>query len=530
MVWLCTYLFCSYFTEPKIEWDEAKYLATARGICENLDFSSRSFTVLGLIKYGYPLHNHHYPLHSIYIALFFKLFGTSLKSALFATWFSALIACIFIYLTSVFLTSNNVLSFLLSLLFLFFPRILDYCNSAMMEIPSCALISVLVYFVFAINQKSRSYPIILALVALILFLFKSLFVGILLGLGMVIVFLEKPNGILKIFKKLVLFIFAFFLLYFVFTKFVFLPLAPWLNFLPSQEGPYGSYADFVGGFFNNIPFNLKEHLNIFFEKAIFHYYPFLVYYFLPTVQTFYPIDQSWFEYGIYFLMLFYVFLFSIFIWKSLSNSQRLFIVLTLTSIIFFTLIFITITVCTGIGLLFRYSLIYLPLLLLSFGIILAKAIDYFKSIVNQNKIQVWILILSFIFLIYIPVYFCSKLVIGENINWQSSVVDRNSKLIEKFIGNSMPMFIYFTGGSTISWDMFPVKEIFMDATSDQIKKINMILPEPIEFLFIKPENNLFKENASYILNKEPIISNSYIYNSIDLGNKVIIYRSNKNEK
>lgn len=54
IIWLATYVTSTALDSRKIEWDEAKYLACARGIAENLGFSSRSTTVLGLIKYGFP--------------------------------------------------------------------------------------------------------------------------------------------------------------------------------------------------------------------------------------------------------------------------------------------------------------------------------------------------------------------------------------------------------------------------------------------------------------------------------------------
>ena len=103
LIWIITYFLYSVIWEQKIGWDETSYLAVARGIAENLDFSSRFNTVLGLIKFPFPQHNHHYPIYSIYLAIFFKLFGVSLPVAYFSTWLAALVACIFIYLLIIYL-------------------------------------------------------------------------------------------------------------------------------------------------------------------------------------------------------------------------------------------------------------------------------------------------------------------------------------------------------------------------------------------------------------------------------------------
>ena len=146
VIWLVTYLLCSNYLGQFIEWDEAKYLACARGIAENFDFSSRSTTIQGLLKYGFPQHTTHYPLHSIYIAIFFKLFGASLSVAIFSTWFALFLTCIFIYFIMLLLIENNKrFSFFTSITFLFLPRVINHANSVMMEIPGCALLTVLIF-------------------------------------------------------------------------------------------------------------------------------------------------------------------------------------------------------------------------------------------------------------------------------------------------------------------------------------------------------------------------------------------------
>lgn len=77
------YLFCTLFWEQKLQWDGVFYLSCARGIARDFDFSSRTNSVLGLLKYPFSQHNHHYLLHSIYLTAFLKLFGENINAAYF---------------------------------------------------------------------------------------------------------------------------------------------------------------------------------------------------------------------------------------------------------------------------------------------------------------------------------------------------------------------------------------------------------------------------------------------------------------
>lgn len=534
LIWLATYLINRFLGVHEIEWDEAKYLACARGIAENFDFSSRSTTILGLIKYGFPQHTHHYPLHSLYIALFFKLFGSSLEVACFATWFSALITCLFIYLTLLLMTNNNGLfSFFLAISFLYLPRIIVQCNSAMMEIPGCALLSFSTFLIFKGISKGRVNFFLLALASIFLYFYKSLFAGITFGFISLIVFLFYAEGREFEFKKKISFVRGFvmflgtmFITSFIFTRFFFLPLAPWMNFLPKHDTVNGTYADFAGGFFNDIFGNLKEHLMLFIDKFIFHYYPFFTYFFLAKNEPFYPIIPYWFELGIYIITFFYITLFSFFIWRSLLSIQKAFISFTVVSILIFNFLYLTITGCTGIGLFYRYNIIYFPLLIISLGIVLWVIFNELAPSFLKSKVRVYLLLVSFIILIYIPVYFSSYLVLNINSNWFYASANKNSEIIKKYIQNTSPKFIYIKGASLGTWNLFPLREIFMEATNEQIKKVNLILPKPIEYLFLTPDNALFKENQDLILNKRPIIDSLYNFYGFDPDSKTVVYRLN----
>ncbi len=404
-----------------------------------------------------------------------------------------------------------------------------------MEIPGCALMSIFGFFLFKSISQKKINPFLLGICYLYLYFYKSLFIGIFFGLISVLIFAHSND--LITFKTKDEKQFYFFLtkligtiscVYFIFTKFIFLPLAPWMNVLPKQENIDGLYADFAGGFFNDIIGNLQGNLYIFLGKVVFHYYPFLVSFFLPKGESFYPIIPYWFEVGIYFIAFFYVIVISIFLWKTFLPIQRCFVLFTTISAITFNMIYISIAGCTGLGLLYRYNLGYLPLLVISSGIIFYSIFIFFNSLFLKYKIRVYFLLLSFIVLVYIPAFHSFKLIINRDENWFYDSVYKNTEIIKKYTQGSSPMFVYSTGGSYITLDMFPTREIFMETTNEKIKRINTILPKPIEYLFLKPENVLFKENWDLISKGQPIIDGSYVFSGIDAVNKTIVYKLNPN--
>lgn len=428
------------------------------------------------------------------------------------------------------MTNNNGLfSFFLAISFLYLPKLTVYCNSAMMEMPGCALLSILTFLVFKEISKGRVSSLLIALAALFLYLYKGLFIGIIFGFISLIIFLTRHRGFefrrkIKSLSELTIYLGTMFVTYFVLTKFIFLPLAPWFNLLPKHEVANGTYADFAGGFFNDISGNLKEHLILFINRFILHYYPFLTNFFLKEDKPFYPIINYWFELGIYLLVFFYMTVFSFFIWKRLLAIQKAFILFTVVSIIAFNIIYLTVGGCTGIGLFYRYSIIYFPLLVISIGIISWVTFNEFAYSTFKSKIRIYFLLLSFIILVYIPIYFSSYLVINPDTSWYQDSASINSKIISKFIRGTKPMFIYIRGGSLGIWKLFPLREVFMEATNEQIKKINSILPHPIEYLFLQPGNQLAEENKSLILQGLPIIDGLYTYYGADIKNNFYVYK------
>ncbi|MBI2996285.1 MAG: glycosyltransferase family 39 protein [Candidatus Melainabacteria bacterium] len=529
LIWLGAYIFCTIVLDQEIGWDEVSYLSTAKGIAENFDFSSRFNTPLGLIKYGFPQHTHHYPVYSVYLAIFFKLFGTSIQVAYFSTWLAALITCIFIYRIVLLITENNyVLSLCTSVLFLFLPRVLDYCDSAMMEIPGCALISIFTYFIFKDLAKGKVNSLLISISAIWLFLFKSLFIGAVFGLFFLIILAYSKLCKLEIKTKssFSLAISIFFcltnLLYFIFTKFVFLPLAPMMNFNKRQED-LGVYADFLGGFFHDPVTNLLINIKSFYGNVVLHYFPSFPVVLISDVEGFYNSSPSWCEFGLFFFFYFCLVSFLFIFWKKLLPIHKIFILYTTSSIFFFNLIF-NLIADTQIGVRCRYNMVYLPLLLISIAIVLWTIRSSFLSFYREYKKGCIFLIVLFVVFVYIPFWIASLKVAVWNKALYHNIAHKNSELVKKYIGNSNPMFIQIHAGTHTAWDSFPTRVIVMDISSDEVRKINLRVPRPIEYLFIKPEHKLFMENKDLILQGKPIIDNKYYLYAFDEETKTVIYR------
>lgn len=524
IVWLVVYLVCNKVFGNLIEWDENKYLACARGIAENFDFSSRSTTVQGLLKYGYPQHTTHYPLHSLYVAAFFKLFGTSLGAAFFSTWFAAFLTCIFIYFIMLILTENNKpFSFFTSITFLFLPRVVNHSNSVMMEVPGCALVTILTFLIFKLISKGKLNPFLLAVSTVYLFFYKSLFIGVVFGFLSLLIFDygKKPAG----FKWLsfLLYLITILVPYFLFTKFIFLPLAPWIEFNGKQVGIDGAYADFDGGFFRDPINNATASLKALYTIITTGYFPSIpVDLDEKTITGCYVTSPIWLETGLYFLILFYVIVFLFFSWKKLLPVQRIFVLFSVISILAFNIIF-NILVETNLGPRCRYNFIYVPLLLVSFAVLVWSNQDCLKK--EYKNVFLFVLV-SLIILVYFPMYYGGSKITCWNKNLMYKIAAKNTEIIKRYIGTSRPMFIYSSGASFVTWDLFPTKEIFMQAKSDYIRKINSLLPKPIEYLFVSTSDYLFNENKDLILRAQPIIDNWYTFYGVDVPNNIVVYKLN----
>ena len=520
IIWLITYIVCRFVWQQKLGWDEVSYLTCAKGIANDFDFSSRTTTVQGLLKYGFPQHTHHYPVLSTYIAIFLKLFGNSLQVAYFSTWFAGLVTCIFIYFTMLLLSDNNIkFSFFIAIVFLFLPRIANYCDSGMMEIPGCALLSILIFFIFKDLKKNKLNPVLLSVSFILLFFYKSLFIGIFFGLLTLILFCN--NFKLPVYLQALLYVAVILVLYFTLSKYLFLPLAPMMNFHLRQEGAEGCYADFMGGFFNNATENIKINLLDFYNNILCRYFP-INHFFNPAKEKLYVLSPDWYELGFFYLFLFYAIFALVISWKKFNPLQRMFILFSNVSIVSFNVIFCLISTAS-VNILCRYNLLYVPLLLISSALGLFVS---FKSLFLKQTKSIYILFVLLISFLYFPYYFLSNRMKIRNDSVYNSVAHNNSEIVRKFIGGSNPSFIYFHTGQHTTWDLYPIRVILMDATNNQIKKINSLIPKPIEYLFLQPANELFKENQDLIIKGQPIIDNWYTFYGFDQINNVVVYKLN----
>lgn len=536
LIWLITYVVCQIIFKQKLGWDEVAYLSVAKGIASDFDFSSRNYTIMGLLKYSYPTHLINFPVFPIYLAMFFKIFGASLKVAYFSTWLSALFVCILIYFIFLMISKDShKLAFILSMFYLFSPGMVKNCDTALMEQVGCLLLCLSVFSILKDYEKgSFNYLTILkfAFSFLVLWLYKSLFIGYFLG-AFIFICLAYNSKITekKINTKvpLPLFLFLsygiFVVLYYIFQKYIFLTVAPMMNFSSEQE--YSQvYADFLGGYFNNFPKNLFNNVSYFFKVILSSYFIY------PSSKNPYTNEllllNSYYIYvGIYFFVFLLMILLAFAAWKKLSPTSRIFLIFSFSSIISFNLIF-TILFRTSHANIWRYNIYYLPLYLCSLGIILKSNFNYIEPFVMSHPKVTKSILLLFLAGGYVPLFLSSIFHYLYTEDVYHNIAKNNSRATQAFIAkNNLPKFIYFNDGNHIVWDMYPVKQIFKDATNEQFFQVNKILSEPIEYLFLKPSDWLFKNNQELILMAAPILNNQYEFLGIDKDAGVVVYKLKK---
>lgn len=538
IIWLITYIICQFVFPHRLGWDEVAYLSVARGIAENFDFGARAYTIMGLLRDGYPTHLINFPIYSTYLALFFKLFGVSLKVAYFSTWLAAFGVCISMYFIFLKLVPDNrFLAFLVSISYLFYPSVLRNCDTALMEQVGCLLLSLATLLLLKEFEKGifNYFSILkIALFLLLLWLYKPLLIGFIFGTFLFIVLAYSKITGKKITSKVPLYLFLiltfalFSMLFFIAKKYVFYPVATMLNFHPLMEAQQ-TYADPLGGLFNNFSENILSNIGSFIKVILGSYFIY------PTSNKVYTGIYATYQNAtltmtsFYVLIGVYLFLFLLMAillfasWKKLSSNAKIFILFALGSIIMFNFV-LTVAFKAYHENYWRYQSYYLPLFLCSLGVLLHANLNYFKPFwTDHKKVSIAILLLVFVSL-YIPLSISS---IKHFSNFEKSFHDRariNADMIRAFIKDLKPAFVYFNDGIHTTFVDYPIKQIFKDATNEQLIQVNTILPEPIEFLFLRQYDWLFQINKDQIEKKEPIINNQYVLYGYTNDGRIVVYR------
>ncbi len=532
LIWLITYVVVQVLFEQKLGWDEVNYMSIARGIAQDGDFEARSYTIMGLIKYGYPTHIINYPLYSVFLAIFFKIFGVSMYVAYFANWLCGLGVCILMYFIILTLVKDShKLAFIVSLSYLFTPGILKNCDTAMMEQCGCLLLCLFVYLIFKDYDKGafNFWTILkISLSLLILFLYKSLYIGYFFGILCFIVAAYRTNITGKMINtKIPFFAFLassfglFVILFCIANKFIFLPVAPMMNFSPEQDLTQ-VYANFLGGYFNDFTGNVIKNLIYFFKMIILPYFIYPTNY-LPYTGEILHLTSCFVFLGLYILMLFLVFLLSFSGWRYLSSIQRIFVLFSFSSIISFNLIF-DVLFRSYHSNIWRYNYYYLPVYLCLVVIVFRANSEYVKSFKQLHpKILNALVSLLFIF-IYSPLFISTIVQYVYNEDYYHIPAKRRAELIEQVLGGSRPRFIYFNDGIHTTYVTYPVIQIFKDATNDQLMQVNKILPEPIEYLFLRSSDWLLQNNKDLIIQGKPILNGMYKPLGYNEQEHVVIYQ------
>lgn len=535
IIWLCAYIFFQVAFEQKLGWDEINYMSQARGIAQDFDFSARSYTIIGLLKYGYPTNLINYPIYPLFLAIFFKVFGVSMYVAYFSNWLCALGVCILTYFIFLTLSDNShKLAFAVSMFYLFAPGILKNCDSGMMEQCGCFLLCL--FLLLILKDYKRSIFNVWTLVKitislLILFLYKSLYIGYFFGIFVLIFLTYKTNIISKVINTKIPFFVSFissfgsFVIFtYVLSKWIFLPVAPMMNFSPEQDLTQ-EYADFLGGYFNNFSVNLTKNLIYFLKNIIAPYFIYPTSYIPYTgeiLQT-----TSWFVFlGIYFIVFLLILLLTFSGWKNMTPVQRLFVCFSITTIISFNLIFDVLFRSYHTNIL-RYNSYYLPIYFCLVAIVLKANLEYVKSFVTGYPLLTKLIGFIFILFIYMPMSLSALVQYLYNEDYYHVPARERAEFIEKVIGNTKPKFIYFNDGTHTAYVTYPVVQIFKDATNEQLIQANKVLPEPIEYLFLRPSDWLVRNNKDLILKGEPIVNGMYKLLGYNEKEHIVVYKLNK---
>ena len=132
-----------------------------------------------------------------------------------------------------------------------------------------------------------------------------------------------------------------------------------------------------------------------------------------------------------------------------------------------------------------------------------------------------------VFLIWLPL-FLSMLNV-QNALWDNyhNRAARNSKLIKYFIGTDNPKFVYINDGIHTTYESYPTRQVFKDATNEQLIEVNKILPEPIKYLFLRPTDWLFANNKELILMGGSIVNDQYKYLGFSKDDQIVVYKLNQ---
>ncbi|MBI1858742.1 MAG: hypothetical protein HYR97_06500, partial [Candidatus Melainabacteria bacterium] len=160
----------------------------------------------------------------------------------------------------------------------------------------------------------------------------------------------------------------------------------------------------------------------------------------------------------------------------------------------------------------------------SLGIIIIANYDYLKPFVTEHPNVSKGILATFFVCLYIPLSVSS---IDQYTLYEKkfhTIAKTNADFIRFFLKDEKPAFIYFNDGIHTPFLDYPIKQIFKDATNEQIMKANTILPMPIEYLFLKQTDWLYRINKEKILNQEPLLDSKYVMYGYTEGKQVVVYK------
>lgn len=497
-------------------WDEIEYIGVAKAIVLDGDSTTRHYTTMGLLEQGYPAHLSVYPLFSAYLSVFYKICGPSLDCLYFSNWFAALLTALLLYYTyRAIRKERNREAFLIALFYLIFPGIWRNFNTALME-PVGALLATLalalVVYVYKRSVVNWKSALIIAATLAGLWLYKTIFVGI-LGAALVFVFFlfrerraseGKSRSVVVSVGYVFLTLIFFAVIFGTVSRLFFHTLSPFFAYDPAQLR-LQTYARAAGGFFDHPVSNLLGNGYHILRSILF---PQLVY---PAMPTPYVVGFATFIRYFYFFIAVLLLLFKT-VWKKMTSLERHVVSFSLISIVAFH-IFINVLTRTVPENLHRYTIYYAPLFLVAAGIIFGHLYDSLREKFPRSRGVFFGIVTLTGLVFYVPLFatmFVHQIALEKKYH-QFAVA--NTELVRPYIEarTPEPAFVYYNKGFHTTINSYPIRQVSEDATDEQFRKINTILPVPIDLLFLRSKDLIYINHKAEVEAGKPILDGAYIY-------------------
>lgn len=512
VIWFFAYSLTQYFLDPLYGWDDTQYTMVANGIVRDGDISARTYTVMGLLRDGYPTHFVNLPVYPILLAPFWYVSEGTLIGVYLISWLAGLGTMLFMYAAARrFMADSPYAPVLIGVSYLAIPGVLRNLDTALMEPTGAFLLSAAFYALIRLTERGRWTLKTLAAIAgvtALLFMYKTIFVGVVFGAAAAVaLFLHFHKadyaGLLRrplAAAALTLVLFA--AIYSFVPRALFYPVSRSFVYDPTQQGEQ-LYAEPLGGLLLDFPSNVIRNAKHFFLGAMSQH---IVYRAKPTP---YLVSFLYYERYLYFLLVASLAA-AAFLWKKFPERERIILAASGAAILSFLFI-LNVIIRNVPDNLHRYSMYYLPIVVLS--LVLVWRTLWREMAVESLRARKALAAALFLFVgwFYFP--------LAATMGWHQIVLARwyeeygksNTDFMRPYLSEHRPAFFYSSIGSYAPIEFYPSRQVILQATEEQFLALNEILPEPVGVLFLRASDWLFEAHADEIQKKKPLFGGRYLY-------------------